>query len=125
VLLEWQRRPKLVSIDEGHYPSTPWPALEADGDEPLQDCFDRCLAALPAESRMLVLEYYVAEQRTKIVNRRRLARSLALSENALRSRVQRVRDRLERCVEACTSPGATADRQRGPMRTPAKTRDAH
>jgi len=110
VLLEWQRRPKLVSIDETHDPSTPWPAAEADGDDRLQDCFDRCLAALPVESRKLVLEYYVAEQRTKIENRRRLARSLTLSDNALRSRVQRVRDRLERCVEACTSSGAPENR---------------
>jgi DNA-directed RNA polymerase specialized sigma24 family protein len=123
VLLEWQRRPKIVSIDEGHHPATPWPAAEADGDEVLQECFDRCLAALPPESRTLVLEYYVAEQRTKIENRRRLARSLTLSENALRSRVQRVRDRLERCVGACTSSRATAQSQKGQMPRLAKVRD--
>jgi len=120
VLLEWQRRPKQVSIDEGHHPATPWPAAESNDDEALQECFDRCLAALPAESRTLVLEYYAAEQRTKIENRRLLARSLALSENALRSRVQRVRDRLERCVEACTLSRAPAESQKGPMRKAAK-----
>ncbi len=116
VLLEWQRRPKLVSLDEGHHRATLWPAGEDDGDETLQECFDRCLGALPAESRMLILEYYVAEQRTRIDNRRRLARSLSLSDNALRSRVQRIRDRLERCVEACCSSRAVS----GPPRTDAK-----
>ena len=125
VLLEWRRRPQLVSIDEGHHPATPWPAADAGGDETLQQCFDRCLAALPAESRTLVLEYYIAEQRTKIENRRRLARSLRLSDNALRSRVQRVRDRLERCVEACTSSRATAELPQEPMPRSAKARDVY
>ena len=36
-------------------------------------------------------------------NRRRLALSLGLSESALRNRVQRVRNRLERCVQTCTA----------------------
>lgn len=103
VLLEWQRRPAPVSMEEhagrAHLLAPP---LEEEGNETLLACFDRCLAALRAESRTLVLEYYVAERREKIDNRRRLARGLGLSESALRNRVQRVRDRLERCVETCT-----------------------
>jgi DNA-directed RNA polymerase specialized sigma24 family protein len=77
------------------------PADEAE-HQGLMACFDRCLAALPTDSRSLVLEYYVAERREKIDNRRRLAQRIGLSESALRNRVQRVRDRLERCVETCT-----------------------
>jgi DNA-directed RNA polymerase specialized sigma24 family protein len=103
VLLEWRRRPVPVSMDKRAEPAEviPLPVDERE-HEGLIACFDRCLAALPAESRTLVLEYYVAERREKIDNRRRLAQNLGLSESALRNRVQRVRDRLERCVETCT-----------------------
>jgi DNA-directed RNA polymerase specialized sigma24 family protein len=67
----------------------------------LFDCFDRCLAELPADSRSLMLRYYEGERSDKISNRRRLAAALAVSESALRSRVQRLRDRLEQCVQEC------------------------
>ena len=44
-----------------------------------------------------------------------MAATLALSDNALRSRVQRLRDRLEDCVRTCASRddemGVTADRR--------------
>ena len=61
------------------------------------------MAGLSAENRSLVLRYYEGERDTKIANRRRLAESLGLTENALRSRVQRLRDHLERCVDDCLS----------------------
>jgi DNA-directed RNA polymerase specialized sigma24 family protein len=108
VLLEWRRRPLEVSIRDlpGYAePSVP-PAAEEEGQEFLA-CFERCLGVLSAESRAIVLEYYTAERRAKIENRRRLAETLAISEGALRNRVQRVRNRLERCVQACTAAAAT------------------
>jgi DNA-directed RNA polymerase specialized sigma24 family protein len=103
VLLEWQRRPIPLPID--NRPERAYLPGFVDKEQQQQDllvCFDRCLEGLSAESRALVLEYYVAERREKIDNRRRLARALGLSESALRNRVQRIRDRLERCVQACT-----------------------
>lgn len=103
VLLEWRRRPVPVSMDRRAESAAviPLPVDERE-HEGLMACFDRCLAALPTDSRTLVLEYYVAERREKIDNRRRLAQRIGLSDSALRNRVQRVRDRLERCVETCT-----------------------
>jgi DNA-directed RNA polymerase specialized sigma24 family protein len=74
----------------------------------IPDCFEACLARLPDDARALVLGYYVAEGQAKIDNRRRLAREAGLSNTALRSRVHRLRDRLERCTEQCV---ATADRE--------------
>ena len=47
--------------------------------------------------------YYQDQRRQKIDRRLRLATQLGLSANALRSRAQRVRDRLERCVRACAA----------------------
>lgn len=104
VLFEWRRRPAEVSMDERpeHAAMSTPPHIADDEAQALSACFERCLAALPADSRTLVLEYYVAERRAKIENRRRLAETLGVSESALRNRVQRVRNRIERCVQTCT-----------------------
>jgi len=73
----------------------------AEPELPLQRCFDRCVDDLSDEGRMLILRYYTHEPRQRIRERERLAAELRLSANALRSRAQRLRDRLERCVRAC------------------------
>jgi DNA-directed RNA polymerase specialized sigma24 family protein len=108
VLLEQWRSPdaRRVTADEAFLQRLAAP--DAPDEEPRRDCLDRCLEDLPRESRDLVLRYYLDEGRSKIDNRRRLAEELGLSDNALRSRVQRVRDRLERCIRECmnTKPGS-------------------
>ena len=103
VLLERRRQPVLASFD-GNAAVTSAPVAQAsDERERLHDCFEQCLAAIPGDGRSLVLSYYEGERVAKIANRRRLGAALGLSENALRSRVQRLRDRLEQCVRACVS----------------------
>jgi len=106
VLLEQSRSPqaRLTRGDETELDALAAVNATADAtadEEPVGACLERCLAELPAESRELILQYYVAEGRAKIDNRRRLAEALGLSDNALRSRAQRVRDRLERCIAQC------------------------
>jgi DNA-directed RNA polymerase specialized sigma24 family protein len=105
VLLERRRRPLESSIDRMDDPAMlPVPHASSDGDDDrLQKCFDRCLAELPADSRSLILRFYQGERSEKISNRRELAATLVLTENALRSRMQRLRDRLEHCVRTCFS----------------------
>ena len=57
VLLEWQRRPAtLSSADRPEIADLSVPDALEDDDEPLRACFDRCLAALPDDSRTLVLD---------------------------------------------------------------------
>ena len=101
VLLEYWRRPeaRMVPADEAGLEDVAAP--EPMEDSPRHACLERCLKELPPEARDLVLQYYVSEGRSKIDNRRRLAVAHGLSDNALRSRVQRVRDRLERCIAKC------------------------
>lgn len=81
----------------------PVPVLDTEIDA--RDCFDACLATLPADSRELILRYYVDERRAKIDARVELAKSLGITSAALRSRAQRVRDRLERCCGRCLQGG--------------------
>ena len=103
VLLEQWRHAdaRAVPADGAHLERLVAP--EAPEEEPRRECLERCLEELPRESRDLVLQYYGAEGRSKIETRRRLAERLALSDNALRSRVQRLRERLERCIAECMS----------------------
>ena len=98
VRLEQRRRQPATSV--AHFDSLATiPAVVADED-PRQDSFERCFAAIPADGRSLLLEYYQGERAAKIAGRRKLAAALGLSDNALRSRVQRLRERLEDCIRA-------------------------
>jgi DNA-directed RNA polymerase specialized sigma24 family protein len=67
----------------------------------------QCLRELPSDSRRLITEYYRDEKRQKIDNRLSLANRLGIPLNALRSRAQRVRDKLERCVIRCCKKNKT------------------
>jgi DNA-directed RNA polymerase specialized sigma24 family protein len=103
VLLERRRQPVSGPLDQLPPAAMAAPVFSADPDEPLRECFDRCLDELPADGRTLVLRNYEGERDVKISNRRQLAAAHGLSDNALRSRVQRLRDGLETCVRACTA----------------------
>jgi len=82
------------------------PIVDSAEREALSRSLEICLDRLPVGGRELVLAYYAAGTgRSKILGRSRLARRLGLSDNALRSRVQRLRDRLEECVRRHVSPG--------------------
>jgi DNA-directed RNA polymerase specialized sigma24 family protein len=101
VLLERRRRPSFTDLADAPEPSEWHPGALSAPEDSLRDCFDACLSRLSAENRALLLEYYEGERRGRIDNRRRIAAARGLSENALRSRVQRLRDRLESCVRTC------------------------
>lgn len=104
VLLEQQRLPVLAPIGpEADSARVPPPAMpdEASRDEQMRDCFEGCLDRLPRRDHELVVAYYEGERGARIANRQRLAAAFELSDNALRSRVQRLRDQLERCVRTC------------------------
>ena len=106
VLLERRRQQSRIPIAEHADLSglSVHPSRDAD---PLPECFDACLARLPGGERVLALQYYTAAGQTKIENRRRLARLAGISDNALRSRVHRLRDRLERCAQRCAASAET------------------
>ena len=69
------------------------------------DCFDRCLAKLPAADRKNLLRYYDDTGERTIEARRRLADELGVSTNVLRVRMHRLRERLEQCVTGCRADG--------------------
>lgn len=103
VLQEEYRRiaAQPAGLDERHQV-----VASADGDaEPRSACLDRCLDALPAADRDLVLRYYQHDHRARIEGRAALALALGLTAEALRTRVQRLRNRLDACVRRCVDDG--------------------
>lgn len=90
---------RTVELDAAPQVAAPEPPPEAS--DARRECLARCLRELPADSRRMIEEYYRSERRQKIDNRAALAQRLGIPLNALRSRAQRIRDKLEQCVMRC------------------------
>ncbi len=82
------------------------PLPEPETTDARRECLTHCLRELPAESRQLITTYYQNERRQKIDQRAALAERLGIPLNALRSRAQRIRDKLEQCVRRCSQRGS-------------------
>lgn len=112
VFLEYQRETRRKEVSLSVLPdfarAVPRvPPLEVSdplaAEEGLLSCLERCLQALKADDRELILQYYRGERRVKINLRRELAARLGVTVNALSIRACRIRDRLEGCVRTCVA----------------------
>ncbi len=74
---------------------------ERETKEKMLDCLEQCTAKLEPDNRGIIISYYFGDERLKIENRRKLARGLGISANALSIRACRIRDKLEFCVRKC------------------------
>lgn len=96
-----KKQARTVELDE----RAPSPVPEEEDAEHAARlaCLDRCLEALPADQRGLVLEYFADERGAKIDRRKQIAARMGVEMNALRIRVHRIRTRLEACVRECVA----------------------
>jgi RNA polymerase sigma factor (sigma-70 family) len=101
VLLESLKGPESKRTDFEELPPAALVAHKPEERDERQDCFEQCLKELPIENRRLILQYYLDEKRDKINRRLEMAERLGIPLNALRSRAQRIRNRLEECVNGC------------------------
>ena len=85
---------KRVELEELSFIAT----QEPDITDVQRECLNHCLRKLPVENRELIIEYYRKEGQQKIDHRVAMAERMGIPVNALRSRAQRIRDKLERCV---------------------------
>jgi RNA polymerase sigma factor (sigma-70 family) len=83
--------------------------IERTLKERLLGCLRRCLDELPPESRDLALSYYESDK-DQIARRKNLAKRLGVSEETLRKRAQRLREKLESCVTKCLDPSLGNER---------------
>jgi RNA polymerase sigma factor (sigma-70 family) len=63
-----------------------------------KECLDDCLQKLPDKERELIIEYYQGETGDKVKNRKKMAEERGIPLNALRIRVLRIREKLEKCI---------------------------
>ncbi len=101
VLLEKLKGPENRRADFEGLPPAALAAPDPKEEDEKQDCFELCLKELPVESLQLIMQYYSDEKRQKINRRLEMAERLGIPLNALRSRAQRIRNRLEECVNGC------------------------
>ena len=101
VLLEKLKGPESRRADFEGLPPAALVAPDPKEEDEKQDCFELCLKELPVESLQLILQYYSDEKREKINRRLEMAERMGIPLNALRSRAQRIRNRLEECVDGC------------------------
>jgi DNA-directed RNA polymerase specialized sigma24 family protein len=105
---ERQRRaaPMLTAWDERLVAN----AVASSSEDEVRDaCLQHCLAALSPQDRDLIVAYYVGTGRGRIDGRARLAAALGVTENALRLRVQRLRDHLRGCAKQFLGQDGSVD----------------
>lgn len=102
VFLQSLEHPSNNRVQLEDLPPIAIPEPEPDLADVRRKCLTHCLRQLPAENRELIIEYYRKERRRKIDHRVLLAEKLGIPLNALRSRAQRIRDKLERCILRCS-----------------------
>jgi DNA-directed RNA polymerase specialized sigma24 family protein len=103
LLLEKLKGPDSRKSDLETAPAIALIAHQPEESDPRLECLTRCLAELPPEGRELILRYYSDDKRQKINNRLALSEELGIPLNAVRSRAQRIRDKLERCIRSCSN----------------------
>ncbi len=75
--------------------------LSPQWSEPEYECLEECLNQLPPEEKELLLRFYSDEKRAKINGRKALAQEFGLTDNALRLRLFRLREKVAACVKKC------------------------
>ena len=101
ILLETLRHPDQQRVSLAELREVPALSPSHEDTDLRGQCLEHCLDDLDAETRRLIVEYYQDERRSKIENRLLLAKNLGIPIHALRSRAQRVRAKLEKCVNRC------------------------
>jgi DNA-directed RNA polymerase specialized sigma24 family protein len=79
-----------------------------DEDDHLQ-CLTRCLEALGADDRLLIVRYHRSDDSE---TREGMARELGLSYGSLRTRAHRIRNVLARCITSCVRTRAAGRPER-------------
>ncbi len=93
----------LEYLKKRHFVELP-PLLEAPQPADVETqyaCLDKCMGQLTAHNRTLILQYYSERKQAKIDSRRAILKVLNLKPSALRVRVFRIRQALEKCVRQC------------------------
>ncbi len=100
VLLEFFDERERERKKHGEFSETERSSAPEAEDERIP-CFRECLDDLPTEQSLLLVDYYNRTETPKIKQRKELAATLGESANALRIRVHRIRQELDKCISGC------------------------
>ena len=95
VIREWRRR-KELSVEVIAVTTFVDPIVT-----PELECLNTCLQILSPEKRELILDYFLYEGHDKIEHHKQMAKTLSITEGALRGRVFQIKTGLEACVKQC------------------------
>ncbi|HKR11570.1 MAG TPA: sigma-70 family RNA polymerase sigma factor [Pyrinomonadaceae bacterium] len=95
-----RRQQARVDLEDPDKLSAPLVIDELDEQDAEYDCLEKCLAKLTPADRELILLYY-QQEKPNISFRRELALRYGLTLNALRVKVHRIRESLEKCINKC------------------------
>lgn len=109
VLREYLRQPdrRFASLEDAQTisASTAGDPIDELGARRSEDrrfeCLDQCVGKLPTEQQCALLRYHEGQARTRIDARKQLAASFGIPVSALRLRMFRIRESLERCILNC------------------------
>lgn len=87
-------------------------AEELDKSHVRLECLTGCLQELSPDGRKLVVDYYEGDKQSRIANRKRLTESLGISNQTLRARALRLREKLEGCLSGCLKKQETTSQIR-------------
>jgi len=90
---------RKIHLEQSHRTSSIRFPRRPPAQDDLEEVFERlddCLRQLPTSDRELILNYFQADGREKIQNRKRLAEQLGIPTNLLRIRVHRIICRLRK-----------------------------
>lgn len=65
------------------------------------ECLEKCLQELSAEKREMFVNYFQHKKRTKIESHKKMAQSLGIDVNSLRTKVYRIKLEMEKCIRKC------------------------
>lgn len=97
ILLENRRQPKFTEIP-------PQLSREFEFEDEIEksvECLRQCLARLAPEHKTLIIEYYSFKKSEKFQTRRTLAEKINVSIDTLRTKVFRIREKLQKCAFQC------------------------
>ena len=81
--------------------SVPPPADDVDEKERRDRCLTACLETLGPELRALMLRYYAGSGRVRSADRDQMAAELGVSVSGLRTKMHRLREKLQQQMEQC------------------------
>jgi RNA polymerase sigma factor (sigma-70 family) len=105
VWMEYRRRPEVKNVTLDDLAVSPSVFQESLVQKERDRCFRHCLRELPAKEREIVIAYWDHEDQPHRDARREMAEKLGISLVALRIRVSRIKEKLQKCFSDCVERG--------------------